>query len=173
MQELIEDLLAHSRVGALDIPLKPVDCASVVSEVLSNLDVSIRDSLAEVHVGPLPTVMANRMELVQLFQNLIGNAVKYCGETTPRIDVRAECRPSEWLFRVKDNGIGIAQEHLGKVFDAFRRLHGEEEYSGTGIGLATCKKIVERLDGRIWVESQLGKGSEFMFVLPLRDLPST
>jgi PAS domain S-box-containing protein len=173
MQELIEDLLAHSRVGARDKPLKPVDCDSVVSEVLSNLDVPIRESLAEIQVGRLPTVMANRVELVQLFQNLIGNAVKYRGEATPRVDVRAESKPSEWLFRVNDNGIGIAQEHLENVFDAFRRLHGDEKYSGTGIGLATCKKIVERLDGRIWVESQVGKGSEFIFVLPRTALPTT
>jgi PAS domain S-box-containing protein len=173
MQELIDDLLAHSRVGALNKPLEPVDCASAVTKALSNLEVPIRESGAEVRVGRLPTVMANRVAFVQLFQNLIGNAIKYRGEDTPRVDVRAESQPNRWLFRVKDNGIGIAQEYWGKVFEAFERLHGEEEYSGTGIGLATCKKIVERLDGRIWVESQVGEGSEFMFVLPQKGLPAT
>jgi light-regulated signal transduction histidine kinase (bacteriophytochrome) len=173
MQELIDDLLAHSRVGALDKPLEPVDCGSVVSKALSNLEVPIRESGAEVQVGRLPTVMGNKVELVQLFQNLIGNAIKYRGEEVPRVDVRAESQQNQWLFRVKDNGIGIAPEYQGKVFEAFQRLHGEEKYSGTGIGLATCKKIVERLDGRIWVESQVGEGSEFMFVLPQKGLPAT
>jgi len=173
MQELIDDLLAHSRVGAFNKPLAPVDCASVLSKALSNMEGPIRESGAEVQVGRLPTVMANKVELVQLFQNLIGNAIKYRGEAAPRVDIRAESQQDQWLFRVKDNGIGIAREHHEKVFETFQRLHEEEKYSGTGIGLATCKKIVERLDGKIWVESQVGKGSEFIFVLPRRRLPAT
>jgi len=173
MQELIEDLLAHSHVGALNKPLELVDCDLIVKKAISNLDVSIRESGAQVQVGPMPTVMANKVELVQVFQNLVGNAIKYHGEAMPRVDVHAESRGDEWLFHVKDNGIGIPPEHCGKVFEAFHRLHGEEEYPGTGIGLATCKKIVERLDGRIWVESQEGAGSEFLFTIPQRGLPAS
>lgn len=173
MQELIHVLLAHSRVGAMDEPLEQVDCDSVLQKALSNLADSVRESGAQVQVGHLPQVMANRVELTQLLQNLIANAIKYCGEEPPHVNVHAESRKDDWLFRVADNGIGIAPEHHEKVFEAFHRLHGEEKYPGTGIGLATCKKIVERLDGNIWVESELGRGSTFLFTLPRRGLPAS
>ena len=172
-EELIDDLLVHSRVGALNKPLETVDCESVVRKALSNLEIPIRESEAEVQVAQLPTVMASKTELVQLFQNLIGNALKYRGAALPRVEISAECQEDDWLFHVRDNGIGIAAEHCDKVFEAFHRLHGEDIYPGTGIGLATCKKIVERLDGRIWVESQVGEGTEFLFALPRRGLPPT
>jgi PAS domain S-box-containing protein len=170
MQELIHDLLAHSRVGALDEPLELVECDMVVQNALSNLADSVRESRAHVQAEHLPRVMGNRVELTQLFQNLIGNAIKYRGEEPPHVYVHAESREDDWLFRVVDNGIGIAPEHHEGVFEAFRRLHGDEDYPGTGIGLATCKKIVERLDGSIWVESEVGQGSTFLFTLPRRGL---
>jgi len=173
MQELIDDLLSHSRVGALDEPLEQVDCDSVLQKALSNLADSVRESRAQVQVGHLPQVIANRVELTQLLQNLIANAIKYRGEEPPQVDVHVESRKDDWLFRVADNGIGIAPEHHEKVFEAFHRLHGEEKYPGTGIGLATCKKIVERLDGSIWVESEIGRGSTFLFSLPRRGLPAS
>ena len=133
----------------------------------------IDESGAEIQVARLPTVMAHRMELVQLFQNLIGNAIKYRGEATPRVDIGAESQGEQWLFRIKDNGIGIPREHHAKVFEAFMRLHGDDKYPGTGIGLATCKKIVERLDGRIWIDSHGSDGSVFVFTLPRRGLSET
>ncbi len=166
MQELIHSLLTHSRVGALDEPLEQVDCDSVLQKTLSNLAVLVRESRAQVQVGHLPRVMAHRVELTRLFQNLIANAIKYRGEEPPRVDVHAESRKGDWLFRVEDNGIGIAAKHHEKVFEAFHRLHGDEKYPGTGIGLATCKKVVERLDGSIWVESEVGQGSTFLFTYP-------
>jgi len=173
MQELIHGLLAHSRVGALDEPLEQVDCDSVLRKALDNLADSVRESGAHVQVGHLPQVMANGVELTQLFQNLIASAIKYRGEEPPHVDVYAESRKDDWLFRVVDNGIGVGPEHHEKVFEAFRRLHGDEKYPGTGIGLATCKKIVERLDGLIWVESEVGRGSTFLFTLPRRGLPAS
>ncbi|MHB8901123.1 MAG: sensor histidine kinase [Thermoguttaceae bacterium] len=168
MQELIEDLLAHSRVGAPNRPLEAVDCNSVVAKALSNLSEVIEEGGVEVEVGELPTIVANRVELVQLFQNLIGNAVKYRNAENPRIEVRTEWQGGCWLFHVKDNGIGIPEKDRDRVFEAFQRLHGDDQYPGTGIGLATCKKIVEHLDGRIWVQSHEGKGCEFLFTLPAR-----
>lgn len=168
MQELIEDLLTHSRVGASDKPLEPVDCNSVVKKALNNLSVPIHEAGVEVEVSELPTVIASRVELVQLFQNLIGNAVKYRRQDSPRVEIRTEPQDRNWLFRVKDNGIGIPEKDHEKVFEAFQRLHSDDQYPGTGIGLATCKKIVEHFDGTIWIESQVGQGSEFLFTLPAR-----
>lgn len=166
MQELIEDLLTHSRVGASDKPLEPVDCNSVVKKALNNLSVPIHEAGVEVEVSELPTVIASRVELVQLFQNLIGNAVKYRRQESPRVEIRMEPQEGNWLFHVKDNGIGIPEKDHEKVFEAFQRLHSDDQYPGTGIGLATCKKIVEHFDGTIWIESQVGQGSEFLFTLP-------
>ena len=170
MQELIEDLLTHSRIGASAKPLEPVDCNSVVKKALSNLSVSIQEAGVEVEVDELPTVIASRVELIQLFQNLIGNAIKYRCQHDPRVEIRTEPQEGHWLFRVKDNGIGIPEKDHDRVFETFQRLHSDDHYPGTGIGLATCKKIVERFDGRIWVESRVGEGSEFLFTL-LADSP--
>jgi PAS domain S-box-containing protein len=171
MQELIHGLLTHSRVGALDEPLEQVDCESIFRKALSNLTDSVLESRAQVRARHLPEVMAHRVELTQLFQNLIANAIKYRGEEPPQVDIHVKNREDDWLFCVADNGIGIAPEYHERVFEAFRRLHGDEKYTGTGIGLATCKKIVERLDGSIWVESAVGRGCRFLFSLPRRGLP--
>ena len=167
MQTLIHDLLAYSRVGTRGEDLVPTDCGAVFEAALANLGVAIEESGAEVTSGPLPTVAGDRTQLVQLFQNLVGNAFKFRGEKQPKVHVAAERREGEWLFSVRDNGIGIEPQYLSRIFVIFQRLHAKTEYPGTGIGLAVCKKIVERHGGRIWVESEPGEGSTFY--LTLRD----
>lgn len=167
MQTLINDLLTYSRVGTQAKPFEPTDCDAVVERALINLQVAIAESRATVYRERLPVVMADTTQLVQLFQNLISNAIKYRHrERTPEIYIGAEGRDSEWVFFVRDNGIGIEPQYYEKIFVIFQRLHGKGEYSGTGIGLAVCKKIVERHGGRIWVESEPGRGSTFYFTLP-------
>lgn len=166
MLKLIQDVLAHSAIGTSDVKMITfVDCQSVVREAVANLKASIEESHAKVDIGHLPVVMANRQELVQLFQNLIGNAIKYRGDARPEITIACEENVHDWVFSVKDNGIGIDPQYKDKVFDMFARLHGKNAYAGTGIGLAICKKIVETHEGRIWVESEPGKGSIFLFTL--------
>jgi PAS domain S-box-containing protein len=174
MQALINDLLAYSRVGTRGKPFEPTDCEAVLDQALANLQMAIQDNDAVVTHDPLPTVMADATQLTQLFQNLIGNAIKFRGEQPPRVHISAhrqsaiENRKSdEWAFSVRDNGIGIDPEYHERIFLIFQRLHTREEYPGTGIGLAVCKKIVERHGGRIWVESQPGKGSTFYFTIPM------
>jgi light-regulated signal transduction histidine kinase (bacteriophytochrome) len=135
--------------------------------VLSNLELFIKQNKATVTHDTLPEVMADSTQLAQVFQNLIINGIKFHGEEAPRIHISAEKKSSEWIFSVKDNGIGIDPQNSEKIFEVFKRLHKKEEYPGTGIGLAICKKIVERHGGRIWVESELGKGSTFYFTLPI------
>jgi PAS domain S-box-containing protein len=166
MQGLINDLLAYSRVGTRAKGLEPTDCTAVLDQALANLKVAIEESGAVVTHDPLPTVMADKLQLIQLFQNLIGNAVKFHAEGPPRIHVSAELKGNEWVFSVSDNGIGIDPHYAERIFVIFQRLHTREEYPGTGIGLAICKKIVERRGGRIWVESQPGRGSTFYFTIP-------
>ncbi len=166
MQTLINDLLAYSRVGTRGKPLEPTDSGEILKNALANLSVAIEESGAEVTSDELPTVMADPTQLAQLLQNLIGNAVKFRGDRAPKIHVGAEAEGDEWTYSVSDNGIGIASEHFDRVFMIFQRLHTREEYEGTGIGLAVCKKIVERHGGRIWVESRPGEGSTFYFTLP-------
>lgn len=166
MQRLIQDLLRVARVGKQGKPFQPTDCTTVLDEVLKNLEPAIREHHAVVTREPLPTVLADRTQLLQLFQNLIGNALHYRAAQPPRIQVSAERHAGEWLFSVRDNGLGIAPEHHREVFIMFKRLHTSEERSGTGIGLAICQRIVERHGGRIWVESELGQGSTFLFTLP-------
>ena len=165
MQTLINDLLAYSRVGTRGRELAPTDTAGVLEAARANLLKAIEESSAEVTSGELPTVMGDETQLVQLFQNLIGNAIKFRGEVPPSVRVEAERRDGEWLFSVRDNGIGIDRQYAERIFVIFQRLHGKAEYSGTGIGLAVCKKIVERHGGKIWVESEPGKGSTFYFTL--------
>lgn len=166
MQQLIQDLLVFSRIGTRGRPFEPTDCNEVVQVTLQNLQVAIREANAQVHCETLPTVMADRMQLVQLFQNLIGNAIKFRGPEPPQVSLGAKRHDDGWLFHVRDNGIGIAPEYAQRIFVIFQRLHGRGEYPGTGIGLALCRKIVERHGGRIWVESQPGAGSTFLFTLP-------
>jgi light-regulated signal transduction histidine kinase (bacteriophytochrome) len=168
MQTLINDLLAYSRIDSRGWRLELVDCSEVLRDVLVNLEVAIKESGAAVTHGALPTVMADRLQLAQMFQNLLSNAIKFRGEQPPDIHVGAEYSAGEWRFAVRDNGIGIESPYRERIFTIFQRLHTRREYPGTGIGLAICKKIVERHDGRIWVESESGKGSTFFFTIPDR-----
>lgn len=164
MQSLVRDLLAYSRIGRSKNPRILVSCNEVLEMALNNLHVAIENAGAKVNHGDLPSLLADEVELVQLFQNLVGNAIKYRGAEPPRIDILATRTPQEWLFEVRDNGIGIPPEQQKRIFGVFQRLHGSE-YPGTGIGLATCAKIVEHHGGRIWVESQPGLGSTFKFTI--------
>jgi light-regulated signal transduction histidine kinase (bacteriophytochrome) len=166
MQTLINDLLAYSRVGSRGKPFTPVDCGAVLNIALDNLARAVEESDAIVTHGPLPTVLADEVQLTQLFQNLIANALKFRGQAAPQIHISAEKQDLHWLFAVRDNGIGIAPEHQERIFMVFQRLHHRSDYPGTGIGLAICKKIVERHGGRIWAEAEPGRGATFFFTIP-------
>ncbi len=166
MQTLIDDLLAFSRVGTRGATPEPANLGEAVNEALLNLHAAIDESGVSIRRGDLPTVQADRRQMVQLFQNLIGNAIKFRAGRTPQVEVGAESGRGEWRLFVRDNGIGIAPQHSDNVFAIFRRLHTREAYPGSGVGLAICKRIVERHGGRIWVDSELGKGSTFWFTLP-------
>ena len=166
MQKLIDDLLTYSRVGARDIPLEPTDCNHLLTQALSNLRVAIEENQAIITSGTLPTIPCNASHMTQLFQNLISNAIKFHGTEAPRITISAEYKQGEWLFSLQDNGIGIDPRYKEQVFKIFQRLHSRDEYAGTGIGLALCMKIVELHKGKIWLESEPGKGSTFYFTLP-------
>ncbi|MGC2197595.1 MAG: ATP-binding protein [Terriglobales bacterium] len=170
MQTLVQDLLAFSRVGRQGTEFKLIKCNAVVETALQNLHSAIEESGAEIDCEPLPALVADGSQLVQVFQNLIGNAIKFRGASAPVIRVRAEKMVREWTFSVADNGIGIAAEHAEIVFAIFKRLHTRAEYPGSGIGLAICQKIIERHGGRIWVESESGQGSTFKFALPARGI---
>ncbi len=167
MTALIESLLEYSRVGTVELDSTPTDCAAVFERAVTNLNKSITESGAVVQGEALPTVVADSSQLVRLFQNLIGNAIKFRGKRAPRIVVGAKREGPDWVFTVEDNGIGIGAAHRERIFAIFQRLHTREEFRGTGIGLAICKRIVERHGGRIWVESEPGAGSRFRFTLPV------
>jgi PAS domain S-box-containing protein len=166
MQKLINDLLAYSRVGTRSKEFAQSDCGQVLTQALANLRVAIQESGAAVTSGPLPIVVADEVQLVQLFQNVISNAIKFRGDKRPVVHVSAKHNGDEWVFSIRDNGIGIDPEYFDRIFVVFQRLHGPADIPGTGIGLAIAKKIVERHGGRIWVESQPGEGSTFHFTLP-------
>ncbi len=166
MQTLIDDLLEYSRVGRSQKPFQLIDCNHAVQQAIANLQGAIRDTQTVVTYGELPAVMGDISQLVQLFQNLIGNAIKYRHDAPPVVHITAGKQEENWLFSVSDNGIGIAPQHQERIFQIFQRLHTQREYSGTGIGLAICHKIVERHGGSIWVESESGQGSTFHFTLP-------
>jgi signal transduction histidine kinase len=166
MQTLIQDLLAFSRVGRNGIACGRVDCDAAMEEVLKSLGPAMQESGAVVTHGELPAVWADRSQMAQVFQNLIGNAIKFRGKEPPVISVQAEKAGQQWLFSVSDNGIGIAPEYAENIFVVFQRLHARTEYPGNGIGLAICKKIIERNGGKIWVEAQAGHGSVFKFTMP-------
>jgi PAS domain S-box-containing protein len=165
MEMLLKDLLTYSQTGANMGPAEPIDWEPVMRKVLLNLQASIDQSGAVVSWESLPTVQAHEVRLVQLLQNIVGNAIKYRSEQPPKIRIAAERRDADWLFVVEDNGIGIEPEYAPQIFGIFKRLHGQT-YPGTGIGLAICQRIVERYGGRIWVESKPGEGSRFFFTLP-------
>jgi PAS domain S-box-containing protein len=166
MKRLIEDLLAYSRVGTRGKDFKPTESEGALQKALVNLRAAIEESGAVVTHDALPTVRADDTQLAQLFQNLVGNALKFRGSEAPHVHVSAEDHGSEWIFGVKDNGIGIEPQYFERIFMVFQRLHVKTEYPGTGIGLAICKKVVDRHGGRVWVESQPGQGSKFCFALP-------
>ena len=172
MQNLIIDLLEYSKVGTGDNEPKSIDCEFILNKVLFDIKTVIKENNATIFHDPLPEVMADSIQLVQVFQNMILNGIKYHSEETPKVHNSAEKKASEWIFSVQDNGIGIDPQYSERIFEIFKRLHSKERYPGTGIGLAICKKIVERHGGRIWVESELGKGSIFYFTLPINPAES-
>ena len=166
MQRLINDLLAYSRLGTSSQPFAPASCEAALGLALGNLKLAIQDCKARISHDPLPEVIGDEAQLVQLFQNLVGNAIKFHGEKAPFVQISAEPKGNEWVFSVEDNGIGIDPQYAERIFIIFQRLQGRDQYEGTGIGLASCKRIVERHGGRIWVESTPGNGATFFFTLP-------
>jgi light-regulated signal transduction histidine kinase (bacteriophytochrome) len=165
---MINGLLTYSRVGTRGGEFHPTSCEDIFDQAVVNLKLSIEENGASVSHDPLPTVVADESQLVQLFQNLIGNAIRFHNQEPPRVHVSGEQKGDEWLFSVSDNGIGIEPQYFDRIFQVFQRLHGGSN-SGSGIGLAICKRIVERHGGHIWVESESGKGSTFRFTIPLRE----
>jgi light-regulated signal transduction histidine kinase (bacteriophytochrome) len=166
MHALLNDMLAFSRVTQNpNKPYVPADLSAVLEGVLLSLEVAITENGAEVTHGPLPTVVCDATQIGQVFQNLIGNALKYKGQEPPRIHIDSERGAGEWTISATDNGIGIDPQYHDRIFGIFKRLHGRE-LPGTGMGLAICKRIVERHNGRIWCESEAGKGATFRFTLP-------
>jgi PAS domain S-box-containing protein len=167
MQQLIQDLLTYSRVGGRDLAVETVDSNMLLDDVLRELRGSIEEQRARVTRGQLPRVQADPTQLARVLQNLIANAIKFrAPDSTPRVHMDAQRLPAAWMFSVKDNGIGIPPEQFDRIFRIFQRLHSQTEYPGTGIGLAICKRIVERHGGRIWVESSPGEGTTFFFTIP-------
>ncbi|MBE2183333.1 MAG: PAS domain S-box protein [Anaerolineae bacterium] len=166
MKGLIQALLVYSRVGRSTQEYESVSIQKVLETVVQNLKISIEDTDADLQIGSMPEILGSENQLVQLFQNLISNALKFAGDESPRISISAEEQGSFWRFEVKDNGIGIEPEFLDRIFIIFKRLHSRDEYDGTGIGLAICRKIVESHGGKIWANSQPGEGTMFNFTLP-------
>jgi signal transduction histidine kinase len=170
MQALIQDLLKLSRVGKAQIETRVTESSTIVERALAYLQIAIKESGAIVIWNDLPEVMADASQLTQVFQNLIANAIKFHGVETPVIQIRAEENNNQWIFTVSDNGIGIPPENWQEIFVVFRRLHMRTEYPGNGIGLAICRKIIERHGGRLWIEAQAKPGSCFKFTLPAKRL---
>jgi len=165
MDDLIDTLYQYTKANER-VVFEPVEMRQVMKDTLSNLEHLIQERGARVTHDELPAVIGNASQLIQLFQNLIGNSIKYCKAEIPSIHISASSQEENvWLFTVKDNGLGIAQKNYERIFEPFKRLHGTTEYEGTGLGLATCKKIIERHNGRIWCESEEGKGTTFFFTL--------
>jgi light-regulated signal transduction histidine kinase (bacteriophytochrome) len=167
MQKLIRDLLTYSRVTRITRPMEPVDLGQTLRTAMTNLKVAIDDAGACVTAEPLPTVKGDATGLTALIQNLLANAVKFRGPSPPNIHVGLERKGDEWHFSVRDDGIGFEPKQAERMFVIFQRLHPAEKYEGTGIGLAICRKIVERHGGRIWAESNPGGGATFHFTLPV------
>jgi PAS domain S-box-containing protein len=167
MKALINDLLAYSRVGTHGREMEPVDLDGALSQALTNLTLVIEDHQAVVQADPLPTVLGDEVQMIQLFQNLIGNAIKFHSEAPPQVQVCVEREENQWRFSIHDNGIGFDPQYASRIFVIFKRLNQQEAYPGTGIGLAISKRIVERHFGKIWCESVPGQGSTFFFSLPV------
>lgn len=167
MKALINDLLNYSRVARIELKFKPVNLNSIIDEVMKNLHLAVEENHTKVLYGDFPTVNADPTQMKQLFQNLISNAIKFSNNENPVVEISFERKDDNWLFRISDNGIGIEDNNLERIFLIFKRLHTKEEYPGTGIGLALCKKIISRHRGDLWVESELGTGSTFYFTLPV------
>ena len=167
MTELVDDLLEYSKIGASNKERERVDLNEIVNKTLINLKIAIEESSAHITFDLLPQVTGNSIQLAQLFQNLLANAIKYHQkDLKPEIHTSVQKRGGDWLFCMKDNGIGFEMCYADVIFDQFRRLHGKSEYPGSGLGLATCKRIVQQHGGRIWAESEPGKGSSFYFTIP-------
>ena len=171
MENLIHDLLAYSRAGKNEQTWLPISLEELVNTSIQNLEVSIKENQATVNVGNLPTLMVNPTEMTQVFQNLISNGIKFCGKQQPLIEIGAVSDEDNWQIFVKDNGIGIDSKYHQKIFQVFQRLHSEDDYPGTGIGLSICEKIVKHHGGKIWLESVPNQGSTFYFTLP-KNLPT-
>ena len=169
MQTLIQDLLAYSRAGKNEQTWISVNLKETLQQVIIDLQASIKEHKAEIIVKNLPTVIANPVEMGQLFQNLISNGIKFRGQAYPRIEIDTSSQAKQWLISVKDNGIGIDEQYSHRIFQIFQRLHPQDQYPGTGIGLTICQKIVERYGGKIWVESLVGKSSTFYITLPKQE----
>ena len=172
MRTLINDLLTYSRVGTQGRAFELTSSTQAVERAIANLKVAIEESEASVTYHGLPQVRADPTQLVQLFQNLIGNGLKFRSEASPRVEIEASQKEDVWLFSVQDNGIGIDPQYADQIFVIFQRLNNRITYPGTGIGLAVCKKIVERHGGKIWVQSQLNQGSTFYFTIPAGTIPA-
>lgn len=168
MSALIEDVLSYSRVGSKDLEFTWANCEEVLEGVLSDLGGLMAETGAIVTHAPLPTISVDASQLAKLFQNLVVNAIKFCTEKQPLVHIGAEPEDDGWRLSVRDNGIGVDPSHSEEIFHAFQRLHSRE-YPGTGIGLAICRRIVDRHHGRLWIESEPGSGSTFFFTLPHRD----
>lgn len=168
MLSLVRDLLIYSKSGTAELESHPVDCNAIARNAVKEIAISLKETKGKVSISDLPTIMGHDSQVLQLFINLIGNAIKFHGENAPRVRVSAEVSEdgTEWIFCVADNGIGIADEYASRIFGMFQRLHSQSEYPGNGIGLAICKKIVERMGGRIWLSSGKGSGSTFFFSMP-------
>jgi len=166
MEMLVRDLLAYTQINNVEGG-EEADAMEVIASTRANLENAIQSSSAQVIYGVLPQIRIRRIHLQQLFQNLIGNALKYRSARPPLVHVEARKQDQHWLFSVSDNGIGIEPQYQERIFGLFKRLHTGDEYSGTGIGLAICKRIVEQYGGRIWVESAPGEGSTFYFTIPV------
>jgi light-regulated signal transduction histidine kinase (bacteriophytochrome) len=169
MARLVDDLLIFAKAGDLsDAPACPVPMAEVVGKSLTNLDAEIQATGARITFDPLPTIVARETQMLQLMQNIVGNALKYRGADPAVVHISGAQKDTQWIFSVRDNGVGIDPKYAQDVFQPFKRLHGPE-YQGSGIGLATCKKIVAAYGGRIWVESEAGKGATFFFTIPMEE----
>jgi signal transduction histidine kinase len=169
MQLLVDALLSYAKVGKKDVEIQEVDLNKTLQTILHDLDAVIKDKNATIKVGKLPVIMANGIQMSQLFQNFLTNALKFKGERDPVVEVSARKEKDGWEFVVSDNGIGIDEKHFPKMFAIFHRLHERGNYPGTGIGLALCKKIIENFDGKVWVTSKVGEGTSFYFILNVKE----